>query len=67
MIERYCCICHPEKQISPDLCLEHKTEGRKIAQARGIRFIDAADWMYWRELDAIEAHCAPPILATISQ
>lgn len=56
-IEGRCCICDPSLQINANVCVEHKEAGKALAAQRGIRFVDAADALYWEARDLVESYC----------
>lgn len=56
-IEGHCCICDPYRLINSNLCVKHKEAGKALAQREGIRFIDAADKLYWDARDVRESYC----------
>lgn len=57
-VEGRCCICDTSLPINANLCVKHKEAGKVISQQEGIRFIDAADRLYWAACDEVaESYC----------
>lgn len=56
-IEGRCCICDPSLQINANLCPTHKAAGKEYAAKHGVRFIDAADHLYWNAREDKESFC----------
>jgi hypothetical protein len=46
-----CCICNPNLPVNPHVCYRHKAAGLRLARQEGIRYVEAADRLYWEARD----------------